>query len=370
MNNLKRFWKLPENFNYIFAEYEEVVENMLYERYKGNRHSFILQIYYQLKPTLPRDLQIMLRQQRAKRIQIKFPNWPIEDRLEILKKKPFEGLIAGDKIPFIWFWPNGKRFAFVITHDVETANGLKNIEKICEIEKKYHLRSSWNFVAERYKVPEKLICNLKEEGFEVGVHGLKHDGRLFSSKRIFDERMKKIKKYSEMWEAIGFRSPSLLRNAEWISKLPFEYDSSFPDTDPYEPQPGGCISIYPYFLGNVIELPITLAQDHTLFDILEYEDISIWKKKVNWVEKMNGMALLLTHPDYICKGGRLKLYEEFLKYVLNKDNVWYALPVEVCTWWRERDNSLIKFQKNNTPFIEGPVAEKGIIKYWRNGAIE
>jgi hypothetical protein len=43
--------------------------------------------------------------------------------------------------------------------------------------------------------------------------------------------------------------------------LVFDYDSSYPDTDPYEPPPGGCCTWLPYFNEELIELPITLAQD-------------------------------------------------------------------------------------------------------------
>jgi hypothetical protein len=33
-----------------------------------------------------------------------------------------------------------------------------------------------------------LLAELKQRGFGIGVNGLKHDGKLFSSKKIFDER--------------------------------------------------------------------------------------------------------------------------------------------------------------------------------------
>ena len=50
-----------------------------------------------------------------------------------------------------------------------------------------------------------------------------------------------------------------------MPRLGFEYDSSYTDTDPYEPQPGGCCSYLPYFNESLVELPITLPQDHTVF---------------------------------------------------------------------------------------------------------
>ena len=42
--------------------------------------------------------------------------------------------------------------------------------------------------------------------------------------------------------------------------LEIEYDLSFFDTDPFEPIPGGTMSIWPFFIGHFVELPYTLAR--------------------------------------------------------------------------------------------------------------
>lgn len=372
MSELKSFWKLGPDLDVPLDEYDKAIENFLFERYRGKSDSRVVKIYYVLKPLIARRLQILLRRRRARSVRSSFPLWPIEEKLENLKRNIFKSSMrTSDEIPFIWFWPHGKNFAFVVTHDVETQKGPGNTERICEIEKKYGFRSSWNFVPERYPVDIRLLERIVNGGFEVGIHGLKHDGKLFNSKRIFDERMRKIEKYRVKWSAVGFSSPATHRNPDWMVNIPFEYDSSFPDTDPYEPQPGGCLSIFPFFIGNLVELPITLAQDHTLFEILGHKDISIWKQKIDWIEKMNGMALVIVHPDYIgSNGGRrkrgrypIKYYEELLQCVKNKDNYWHALPREVAEWWRRRDNSEIRFDENGKPYIKGPAAEDGVITW-------
>jgi len=372
MGELKRFWKLGINLDGFINKYDKEIRTFLFERYKDNGSARILKTYYALKPLIPRRLQIFLRRRRAKKVRSSFLLWPIEGKLENLKRYIFKTSVrTSDKIPFIWFWPHGKRFAFVITHDVETQKGLRNIERICEIEKKYGFRSSWNFVPERYSVDSRLLERLVNDGFEIGIHGLKHDGKLFNSREIFDERMKKIKKYAIEWGAVGFRSPATHRSPDWMMNIPFEYDSSFPDTDPYEPQPGGCLSIFPFFMGNLVELPITFAQDHTLFEILGYEDISIWKQKVDWIKKMDGMALVIVHPDYIRPGesrgrdkeGRysIEYYEELLQYVKSKGDYWHVLPRDVAEWWRRRDSSEIRFDENGKPYIKGSAVKDGVI---------
>jgi len=370
MSELKSFWKLDPELDVPLSEYDRAIENFLFETYRDRSDSRALKIYYLLKPLIVRKLQVLLRRTRAKSSQSSLPLWPIEEKLERLKRQI---LIActktRDEIPFIWFWPHGKAFAFVITHDVETQEGLENIQRICDIEKKYGFRSSWNFVPERYSVDIRLLERLVEGGLEVGIHGLKHDGKLFSSRRVFDERMRKIKEYRSKWSAVGFRSPATHRNRTWMENMPFEYDSSFPDTDPYEPQPGGCLSIFPFFMGNLVELPITLAQDHTLFEILRYGDISIWKEKIDWIEKMNGMALIIVHPDYIRAGGGrgkesgypIEYYEELLQYMKNKDGCWRALPREVARWWRRREVSEITPDGIREACIRGPALKDGVV---------
>ena len=337
MDQLKRFLKLPKEYEKNILIFEQEFEKYLFEQYqhRKNHNLVFLKFFYSIKPLIPRFLQIYFRQKRVKRIKDSFPKWPIDTTLEDLKKRILKNLNL-EGTPFIWFWPEGKRFAFILTHDVETKQGLKNINKICKIEKKFSFRSGWFFVPERYPISDKLIQELKEQGFEIGIHGLKHDGKLFRSKKIFDERMKRIKEYALKWDAKGFRSPSLLRNAEWIKEIPFEYDSSFPDIDPYGPQPGGCLSIFPFFIGNIVELPVTLPQDHTIFVILKEKNISIWQKKIDWIEEMNGLALLIVHPDYFDKNIE-KYYIELLDYVSKKENYWHTLPSKVSDWWRCRD---------------------------------
>jgi hypothetical protein len=236
---------------------------------------------------------------------------------------------------------------------VETEKGFAFIRKLADIDLPYGFRSSFNFVPERYSVDPKIRAELNDRGFEVGVHGLKHDGKLFFSKDIFQKRASKINYYLKDWGAVGFGSPLTHRNPEWMQSLEIEYDSSFFDTDPYETMPGGTMTIWPFSIGHFVELPYTLPQDSTLFITLGESSIDIWKQKVDWIAENQGMALVNVHPDYIDfenkegkgpKSGKypFRLYLEFLDYIKNKSNYWHALPREVAHWWRTL-NSQFKF---------------------------
>ncbi len=333
------------------------IEYYLYEKYQSKAGSWKRHIFYNVKPFIPRFLQLALRKKYVK-IQSKktFPAWPIEpilvDRVDDFLRAVIEHN-GKSYIHRIAPWPQKKKFAFVITHDVEWDSGLQQAPRIAEIEKEFGFISSWNIVPERYPIDWKIVDRLRDFGCEIGVHGFSHDGKLFQSKKIFMERVRKINDHAKQWGAVGFRSESTLRNIEWMPALNMEYDSSFPDTDPYEPQPGGCCSIWPYFIQQIVELPLTLAQDHTLFEILNRTDISLWEQKVNWIEEHGGLALINVHPDYMSTPERLKLYESFLVFMSQKKHMWQAPARETARWWRNRnDCSLIN--RDDRLNITGP----------------
>ena len=86
-------------------------------------------------------------------------------------------------------WPNGKKFAFVLTHDVESAVGLRKCRELMQLELELGFRSSFNFVPEGdYRDPRGLREELGQNGFEVGIHDLRHDGRLYQSEREFKRK--------------------------------------------------------------------------------------------------------------------------------------------------------------------------------------
>ncbi len=291
--------------------------------------------YYHIKPAIPRSVQIAIRKSIVD-LQLKrtLKLWPIDPS-------------AGTK-PADWpGWPDGKKFALVLTHDVDTAVGQDNCIKLMDLEKSLGFRSSFNFVPERYPVSLEVIDQLRNEGFEIGVHGLSHDGKLFNSRRIFSKRAARINQYLKEWRATGFRAPSMHHNLAWIQELNIDYDCSTFDTDPFEPQSDGVGTIFPFWLQDVkgrkiLELPYTLPQDFSLFILLKNTTIDIWKKKLDWIVRSEGMALLNVHPDYLSFGVTKKgyqefpyeYYSEFLRYVESEysDQYWLALPREVYSY--------------------------------------
>jgi len=301
--------------------------------------TYLNKAYYSLKPYMPRDLRIFLRRTRAYYRRRAYADvWPIDPK-------------AGATPPGWPGWPQGKRFALVLTHDVEGNKGLARVESLMNLEVKYGLRSSFNFVPEgEYCLPDALRQTLDEAGFEVGVHGLRHDGKLYASKRAFAHNALRIRDFLRLWKASGFRSPLMQHKLGWLHELGAEYDASTFDTDPFEPQPDGVGTVFPFWVrgpkgDGYVELPYTLVQDFTLFVILRERNVDIWKRKLDWLVEHGGMALLNTHPDYMSfENGKterdeypVSLYEEFLQYARDRYEglFWSALPRDVNTFYRQ-----------------------------------
>lgn len=305
-----------------------------------SRRPRLLNPYYAVKPMLSRATQLALRRLYARRqARRPFPAWPIETlRVDQLKDRFRAELEAtgAERIPFVNFWPERSRFAFILTHDIEGPRGVENIPRVLEIERQHGLKSSWNFVAEDYSIDPGLFPALREAGCEIGLHALHHDGRLFADRASFEAQLPRIHEVMREWEAVGFRSPATHRRSAWMPGLGCLYDSSFPDTDPFEPQPGGCCSIWPFFLGDLVELPITMVQDHTLFEILRETSIRRWVEKSEWLAGNHGLINVLVHPDYLLSDRRLDLYEQLLSHLTGLSGGWHALPRDVAGWWRTR----------------------------------
>src|ERR1700732_5031185 len=135
---------------------------------------FLNRAYYLYKPIMPWRLRLALRRWRANRRRRAFANvWPIDSR-------------AGATPPGWQGWPDGKKFALVLTHDVEGPVGLRRCRRLAQLESELGFRSCFNFIpAGQYAVPSELREELTSQGFEIGVHDLHHDGRLYRTWRGF-----------------------------------------------------------------------------------------------------------------------------------------------------------------------------------------
>lgn len=340
----------------------EAVSALRYERYMPQDRRTVLppsvlSAYYALKPLLPRAVKHQLRQRMTRKAQSAehFLSWPADrshDFTMQLMLRLAMMVLGKEELPFVWFWPDSHRWAAILTHDVEGPSGLANVTHVMELEQTKGLHSSFNFVPHDYAVPDDILSHMRESGFEIGVHGYTHDGLMFAKRSTFEHRAKLVNEWGRVWSASGFRSPATYRNLGWFDDLDFEYDSSVTDTAPYEPQPGGCASQFPYRVGRLTELPMTVAQDHTLFNVLGHTDSAVWLDKLAQIRDAHAMACVLTHPDsglgYLGEPQTESRYGEVLDFIVDS-GAWNPLPRELARWWVARSSVALASQPEATP---------------------
>jgi hypothetical protein len=361
---------LPFDFN-------EVVDNLRLELYPSaaqNERSMINSLleagYYFVRPMLPVGIRKHFQRVRLQGWErIPFPHWPVDrtvnDLFELLMIFSLKSRKV-ERIPFIWFWPDGASSSAIMTHDVEMARGRDLCSTLMDIDDAYGIKSCFEVVPEqRYDVPQAFLDSITERGFEVAVHDLNHDGRLFKSRKYFEERVAKINSYGHKWGVAGFRAAVLYRRQEWFSDLEFSYDMSVPNVAHLDPQRGGCCTVMPYFVGNLLELPVTTTQDYTLFHILKNYSIDLWKAQIELIMEKHGLLSFIVHPDYATTARERKVYEALLSHLAElrrARGVWTATPGEVNRWWRQRAAMRIVEDRDGVR-IEGEGSERARIAY-------
>jgi hypothetical protein len=340
----------------------QVIENLRRERYLAANDTgrFLRSIYYLLRPLLTFPIRKSVQRfVLSRRLKERFPSWPVDFSVEQIFESLMELALhgeAGKEVPFIWFWPEGHTSALMMTHDVEDDLGAANCGMLMDLDDSVGLKSAFQLVPEaRYECFEELVANVRARGFEANLHDLSHDGRLYEDPVLFKERAERINQYAEEFHLNGFRAGAMHRNQEWFHLLKFQYEMSVPSVAHLEPQQGGCCSVMPYFVGNLIELPLTTVQDYALFYILKEKSIDLWKQQVETIVAHHGLISFIVHPDYIVESRERGLYRELLQHLAelkNEKNIWWALPNQINVWWRQRAKlKLIK--KGNRWEIEG-----------------
>lgn len=357
----------------------EIIDNLRLERYAqllapGSngvlRSLSIRKMYYAIRQFLP----VSVRRQLQKVYfsgwrELPFPNWPVDTTVDSLHEEFLRLAMRAkgvSRVPFIWFWPEGAQNCLIMTHDVETETGRDFTSKLMDFDDSRGVKASFQVVPEeRYDVPPDYVEEIRSRGFEFNVHDLNHDGTLFRDRCEFLLRASKINEYIRRYRAFGFRSGSMYRNQDWYEAYDFCYDMSVPNVAHLEPQRGGCCTVMPYFVGSILEIPLTTTQDYTLFHILNDYSLDLWKAQISLIKAKYGLISFIIHPDYVIDARAQKTFISLLDYLremISKENIWVTLPGEVDRWWRARSNmSLVPNGANWV--IEGPEKERARVAY-------
>ena len=357
----------------------EVIENLWYERYARKLpsepkrlldHPLIRQAYYFGRGALPVSVRRHLQRAYLNDWQqISFPDWPIDFTVDTLHEEILRKCMQAanvEKVPFIWFWPGGAPNCLLMTHDVETAVGRDFSSTLMGIDDSYGFKAAFQVIPEkRYEVTEDYIASIRGRGFEFNVHDLNHDGCLFKEREEFLRRAKKINAYVHKYQARGFRAGAMYRNQDWFDAFEFSYDMSVPNAARLESQRGGCCTVMPYFIGEILELPLTTCQDYSLLHILSDYSLELWKQQLRLLSQRNGLMTFIVHPDYMIERRARRLFESLLDYLrqmVDRDRIWAPLPGDLDRWWRARRNMEL-VPDGNTWKIEGPQSERARLAY-------
>lgn len=376
---------------------DEVADQFRFERYvveprasRGGRlgaNPIVRDLYYLVRPLLPVSVRrILQRIQLRGALETCFPEWPVDQSVNHLFEQLMSlALKANDNspIPFVWFWPEGANAAFVLTHDIETKKGVAFCPTLMDIDSEFGFHSSFQVVPKkRYEVTDAFLQQIKGRGFEVNVHDLNHDGNLFREREEFQRRAQKINEHAVRYGTRGFRSGALYRRLDWYQDLDISYDMSVPNVAHLDPQGGGCCTITPYFVGDILEIPVTETQDYSLFHILNQYSIDLWKQQTDIIVKGNGIINLITHPDYLIPEKARRTYRQLLSYLAERcsaDNIWATLPAEVDRWWRARnkmqlvrigDSWQVQGEGSDRARVAFAYLDGGVLKYTFNPATQ
>jgi peptidoglycan/xylan/chitin deacetylase (PgdA/CDA1 family) len=326
-------------------------EALVFERWRGTHSArglppAALKLFYALRRLIPRPIQLAMRRRLVKRQgNPVFPAWPFEAAgAELVNIALADAMLQHgvNMVRFPWFWPGGARAAVTLTHDIESADGLARAPEVAGWEERHDFRSSFNLVSDWYPIDTTVLAQLRSQGHEIGSHAIHHDRSLFASRAAFERQLPLLREAAASLGAVGFRSPATHRVVEWLSELPFSYDCTMPHSDPYEPIPGGTATVWPFMHGEVVELPYTAPQDHTLFNLIGHTDSLLWRQQLESIMARSGMFQVLTHPDaeYLGRPVIARAYRDLLDVIAQRKDVWVALPRDIAAWWRDRAQGL------------------------------
>jgi hypothetical protein len=359
--------------------FSEIVGNLRLERYRdqilSRKETFaasepVRKLYAAVRGWLPFTVRRHLqRLYFSDPRRLPFPNWPVDFTVDNIHELYLRLLMQKSglkRVPFIWFWPEGAPNCVVITHDVETSQGRDFTSQLMDLDESRGFKASIQVIPEqRYEVTNEYVCEIRSRGFELNAHDLNHDGRLFLERQEFLRRAARINTFVHKYGCHGFRAGSMYRNQDWYGAFDFSYDMSVPNVAHLEPMQGGCCTVMPYFVGKIVELPVTTAQDYTVFHILNDYSIELWEQQLELIRRRNGLMSIITHPDYLIEERARRVYELLLDYVrtmVDSEKIWAALPGDVDMWWRARSEMGLT-RRGNKWEIEGPDKERARLAY-------
>jgi peptidoglycan/xylan/chitin deacetylase (PgdA/CDA1 family) len=305
--------------------------------------------------------------------------------------------ISEIKMTYSPFWPNGKKFAVCLTHDIDVIkknyqygthflrqlikgnfsgaiyhlkslffwnkypNPYWGFEKIMALESDLKLRSTFFFlygkkIQTRNKINaflEKLrmydlddpkliavIKKLNQEGWEIGLHNrysLNRDENLLRKGKSRIENIIGAKIHGIRQHYLDFEIP----DTWWVqTKAGFKYDSSIGFRDKIGFRFGTCFPFYPFDKNikrqiNVLEIPLIIMDATITSKENCWEEC---KRLIDTVKKYGGVLTIDWHQRGFNEKefpGWKKTYTEIIKYCI-KENAWIEPMDSIYNWWESK----------------------------------
>ena len=169
----------------------------------------------------------------------------------------------------------------ILTHDVETKAGRDFCERLMDMNNSYGFKSSFRSSPRCDTTSQLRFSSAFATGGSGKVHGSEPRRSSLQNKEQFLRRAVQINAYARQFESRGFRAGAMYRQQDWFDALDFSYDMSVPNVAHLEPQRGGCCTVTPYFIGKIVELPLTTIQDYSLFPYSAIIRLSCGKRRLS-----------------------------------------------------------------------------------------
>lgn len=321
------------------------IKNLLEESYvKKSRPLYTYLPFHYHKIPFNRQLNKLLI--KFLRDTKKFPSWPIDNSVDTIRYSFLKSVetLTNKVLKTKKIWPNNKKFAIVISHDVDKKDGIRNADKFLELESRKGLRSTWFLLSNYYHIEKSFLDKIVRNKCEIALHGYNHDNKIaYLNESMIKKRLNHGFGKFKGYKLKGFRSPALLTTPmlEKVLSKHFLYDSSVVDTEMFlsDSKNTGCCTVFPFFRNNILHLPITIPIDSLLIfrSFTQNQIYNLWVKKIEHIRKMGGLALLATHTEsaYIANKKYFPIYERFINYISKCDDAWIATCFDIATWWNK-----------------------------------
>jgi len=234
----------------------------------------------------------------------------------------------------------------------KSLNPLYNFEAIMDLEAKYEAKSSFYFLALNkgeqdfdYTVNEisTELNDIIGRGWEVGLHGSRQASGDLSRLKLEKSKLEQILGQN----ITGYRNHYLIfktpQTWENLAEAGFGYDTTFGYADKPGFRNGLCHPFKPYNLNknqfiNLWELPL-IVMDRTLahMGLSSAESLTLIKKMIDKACECSGVITLLWHNTELTKD-KIGFYEEILKYAKSK-GAWLTSGENIKKW---ADDNLAK----------------------------